>query len=125
MRPATSGPPNVSSVNAYSDHTDLAPMYATAGVSMETAYTCFIVVYLIFWAWKILPLMNQSLKLPKSWRSFLTPALYAANFAAEAIEASLETFPNTRRLLSEPERTLVANYRGWLRETFEPRVLQD
>jgi hypothetical protein len=31
---------------------------------METAYTCFIAVYLIFWAWKILPLMNQSLKLP-------------------------------------------------------------
>jgi hypothetical protein len=31
---------------------------------METAYTCFIVVYFIFWAWKILPLINQSLKLP-------------------------------------------------------------
>ena len=64
MRPATSGPPNVSGVNTDTDHMVLAPMYATAGVSMETAYTCFIVVYLIFWAWKILPLMNQSLKLP-------------------------------------------------------------
>jgi hypothetical protein len=31
---------------------------------METVYTCFIVVYLIFWAWKILPLVNQSLKMP-------------------------------------------------------------
>jgi hypothetical protein len=50
-------------VNAYTDHTDLAPLHV-AGVSMEAAYTCFIVVYLILWAWKILPLMNQSLKLP-------------------------------------------------------------
>jgi hypothetical protein len=30
---------------------------------METAYTCFIVVYLIFWVWKILPLMYQRMKL--------------------------------------------------------------
>jgi hypothetical protein len=70
-------------------------------------------------------IMATSADWEKSWRSFLAPALYAANFAAEAIEASLETFPNNRRLLSEQERTLVANYRNWLRETFEPRVLQD
>jgi hypothetical protein len=31
---------------------------------METAYSCFIVVYLIFWAWKILPLMWKSMELP-------------------------------------------------------------
>jgi hypothetical protein len=50
-------------VNTYTDHRDLTPLH-TAGISMETAYPCFIVVYLIFWAWKILPLMNQSMKLP-------------------------------------------------------------
>jgi hypothetical protein len=32
---------------------------------METAYNYFIVVYLIFWAWKILTVMNQSIG--KQW----------------------------------------------------------
>ncbi len=58
----------------------------------------------------------------RSWRSFLTPALYAANFTAEAIEAFLETFPQTRQLLSDVERTLVTNWRAWLRAPFESRV---
>jgi hypothetical protein len=60
----------------------------------------------------------------KSWQHFLPPTQYVANFAYEAIEAFLETFPKTRQLLSEHERTLVANYRSWLRETFEPRVVR-
>jgi hypothetical protein len=49
----------------------------------------------------------------KSWRPFVPPTEYAANFAAESIEAFLETFPQTRQLLSEHERTLVANCRSW------------
>jgi hypothetical protein len=36
----------------------------------------------------------------KSWRPFVPPTEYAANFAAESIEAFLETFPQTRQLLS-------------------------
>jgi hypothetical protein len=60
----------------------------------------------------------------KSWRSFLTPALYAANFTAEAIEALLETFPQTRHLLSDVERTLVTNWRTWLRMPFEHRMAE-
>jgi hypothetical protein len=58
----------------------------------------------------------------KSWRSFLSPALYAANFTAEAIAAFLETFPQSRQLLSEDERMLVTNWRVWLRTPFEPRI---
>ena len=51
----------------------------------------------------------------KSWLPFLTPALCVANFAAEAIEAFFETFPQTRRLLTGDEQAVVANLRSWLR----------
>jgi hypothetical protein len=49
----------------------------------------------------------------KSWQHFLPPTRCAANFAAEVIEAFLETFPQTRQFLLEHERTLVTNYRSW------------
>jgi hypothetical protein len=42
----------------------------------------------------------------KSWEHFLPPTLYAVNFAAETIEAFVETFPQTRQLLSEQEKSV-------------------
>jgi len=69
-------------------------------------------------------MMETNADWEKSWQHFLPPTQYVANFAAESIEVFLETFPKTRQLLSEHERTLVANYRSWLRKTFEPKVVQ-
>jgi hypothetical protein len=70
-------------------------------------------------------IMETNAEWEKSWQYFLPPTQYVANFGSEAIEAFLETFPKTRQLLSKQERTLVANYRSWLRETFEPRVVRN
>jgi hypothetical protein len=58
-------------------------------------------------------MMETNADWEKSWQHFLPPTQYVANFASEAIEAFLETFPKTRQLLSEHERTLVANCRSW------------
>jgi hypothetical protein len=66
--------------------------------------------------------METSADWKKSWEHFLTPSLYVANFAAETIEAFVETFPQTRQLLSEQEKAVIANFRSWLREKFEPRT---
>ena len=65
-------------------------------------------------------LMETNADWEKSWKPFVPPTEYVANFAAETIEAFLETFPQTRQLLSEHERTLVANYRSW-----PPKVAQN
>jgi hypothetical protein len=51
----------------------------------------------------------------KSWPPFLTPALCVANFGAEGVEAFLETFPQTRQLLTSEEQAAVGNLRSWLR----------
>jgi hypothetical protein len=67
-------------------------------------------------------IMETSADWKKSWEHFLTPSLYVANFAAETIEAFVETFPQTRQLLSEQEKAVIANFRSWLREKFEPRT---
>jgi hypothetical protein len=50
-----------------------------------------------------------------SWKSFYTAAFCVANFGAEAVESFLETFPQTRPLLSPQEQSAVANLRSWLR----------
>jgi hypothetical protein len=67
-------------------------------------------------------MMETSADWEKSWEHFLTPSLYVANFAAETIEAFVETLPQTRQLLSEQEQALITNFRSWLREKFEPRM---
>ena len=61
----------------------------------------------------------------KSWQTFLHPSLYVANFAAETIEAFLETFTQTRQLLSRDEQAVVANFRSTLRTPFEPRIVRN
>jgi hypothetical protein len=58
-------------------------------------------------------IMETSADWGKSWQHFVPPTRCVAKFAAEAIEAFLETFPQTRKLLSEHERTLVKDYRNW------------
>jgi hypothetical protein len=58
-------------------------------------------------------MMETNADWEKSWQPFVPPTEYVANFAAETIEAFLETFPQTRKLLSEHERTLVKDYRNW------------
>jgi hypothetical protein len=61
----------------------------------------------------------------KSWQTFLHPSLYVANFAAETIEAFLETFTQTRQLLSRDEQAVVANFRSTLRTPFEPGIVRN
>jgi len=61
----------------------------------------------------------------KSWQTFLHPSLYVANFAAETMEAFLETFTRTRQLLSRDEQAVVANFRSTLRTPFEPRIVRN
>ena len=61
----------------------------------------------------------------KSWQTFLHPSLYVANFAAETIEAFLETFTQTQQLLSRDEQAVVANFRSTLRTPFEPRIVRN
>jgi hypothetical protein len=68
-------------------------------------------------------MMQTSGDWQKSWRAFLQPVLYAANFAAEALEAYLALFPERDQLITAQERVAIANCRSWLRSTFEPRVL--
>jgi hypothetical protein len=51
----------------------------------------------------------------KSWRRFLPASLIVANFTAEVIEAFLETFPQTRPLLTDDERWLIAQLRAPIR----------
>jgi hypothetical protein len=61
-------------------------------------------------------MMETSADWEKSWPPFLTPTLCVASFAAEAIEASFGTFPQTRELLTSDEQAVVANLRSWMRE---------
>ena len=66
-------------------------------------------------------MMETSADWEKSWPPFLTPALCVASFAAEAIEAFFETFPQTRGLLTDKEQAVVTNLRSWLgSETSQP-----
>jgi hypothetical protein len=58
-------------------------------------------------------MMETNANWEESWERFLPPAEYVARFAAETIEAFLKTFPQTRQLLNEYERTFVKNYRNW------------
>jgi hypothetical protein len=60
-------------------------------------------------------MMETSADWDKSWRRFLPGAICVTNFLAEAIEAFLETFPQTRSLLNDFEPQLIANFRSWLR----------
>jgi hypothetical protein len=50
---------------------------------------------------------------------FFLPTIHVAHFAAEALEAFIETFPQTRKLINEREHQLIANYRGPLRNSTE------
>jgi hypothetical protein len=68
-------------------------------------------------------MMGTNANWEKSWEHFLLPTQYVANFAAETIEAFLETFPQTRQLLSKQEQAMIADFRSWRREKFEPRVV--
>lgn len=60
-------------------------------------------------------IMETTADWQKSWEPFLIPTLCVANFSAEAIEVFLETFPQTRQLLTSEEQAVVANLRSWLR----------
>ena len=56
----------------------------------------------------------------KSWEHFLTPALCVASYGAEAIEAFLEIFPQTRQLLTSKEQAAIDNLRSWLTKKKSP-----
>jgi hypothetical protein len=60
-------------------------------------------------------IMETTADWQESWLPFLTPALCVANFGAEVVEAFVETFPQTRQLLTSDEQAVVANLRSWLR----------
>jgi hypothetical protein len=60
-------------------------------------------------------MMETSADWEESWGRFLPGAICVANFLAEAIEAFLEMFPQTRSLLNDYEPQLIANFRTWLR----------
>jgi len=51
----------------------------------------------------------------KSWQAFYAAAFCVANFGAEAVEACIETFPETRLLLTKQEQAAIANLRSWIR----------
>jgi hypothetical protein len=57
----------------------------------------------------------ESMEIPR----FFLPTIHVAHFAAEALEAFIETFPQTRKLINEREHQLIANYRGPLRNSTE------
>jgi hypothetical protein len=46
---------------------------------------------------------------------FITPARFVAGFAAEVIEAFLETFSETRKLVDDEERDIISTLRSLLR----------
>lgn len=61
-------------------------------------------------------MMATSADWEKSWRRFLPPSLFVANFTAEVIEAFIETFPQTRPLPTDDERWLIARLREPIRK---------
>jgi len=50
----------------------------------------------------------------KCWHEFFLPSLSVAAFIAECLKVRIETFPQTTSLLSDKEKKLIENYRGWL-----------
>jgi hypothetical protein len=68
-------------------------------------------------------MMETSGDWQKSWRNFLSPVLYALNFAAEALEAYLAVFPDTDQLITAQEKAAILNCRSWLRSAFEQRIV--
>jgi hypothetical protein len=63
-------------------------------------------------------MMQTSADWQKSWGEFLQPTLAVATFVAELTEAFVETFPEARRLLTQDEQTLVAQWRASLRSPY-------
>jgi hypothetical protein len=54
---------------------------------------------------------------------FLPPAMYAVNFASEAVAVFLAAFPEAALLVRDDEKAAVDNLRSWLRTPFEPRIV--
>ena len=59
-------------------------------------------------------LMRQS-TVQHPGQRFFTPTRFVAGFAAEVIEAFLETFSETRKLVDDEERDIISTFRRWLR----------
>jgi hypothetical protein len=72
-----------------------------------------------FSAFSAVMIMETQSKWEESWPRFFLPTIHVAHFAAEALEAFIETFPQTRELINEREHKLIANYRGPLRNSAE------
>jgi hypothetical protein len=63
-------------------------------------------------------MMQTSADWQKSWQQFLQPTFSVATFVAELIEAFIETFPQTRQLLTQDEQTIVTQWREVLRKAY-------
>jgi hypothetical protein len=63
-------------------------------------------------------MMQTSADWRKSWSPFLHPTHAVAMFLAELHEAFIETFPQTRQLLSQAEQEIVAKWRAPLKSPY-------
>jgi hypothetical protein len=62
-----------------------------------------------------LALMRQTTtQHPERWQKFLIASAFVTGFAAEVIEAFLETFSETRKLVDDEERTIISSFRSFL-----------
>jgi hypothetical protein len=50
-----------------------------------------------------------------SWGEFILPTYHVLRFVSEGLEVFIETFPETKALISDEDQKLIDNYRVSLR----------